>query len=917
MTSSAKHNERILALCLSLIMLSPGALAKGKGPWEEHIEAARTALNSGDFDSAARSLKDAMEDTRKFKDDDPRLGSTYFEMGELNVRIQNYTLAKEYYERALASQQKLLGAESIEAANSLYGIALCNQQLGDHLAAEIFLKRVDEIWRKKLGPRDPKLISILPSMAAYASMKGNLGSAESYYRQLVDIAQASGNQAQLGSYMNVLATILGNEGKFGEAKDLASRAVDNLKKSNESAIAIDSAEDNLAIIRSKTGEKPTITVNINQEKSAEQIEKDRLAAAKATEQAKLAAEKAKAAELAQIAAEKAKAQELARLAAEKARAEEQTKLAAEKAEAAKQAKIAAENAKAIEQSKLAAERAKADLEAKLAAEKAEAAEKSRLAAELRSKEAEKEAEEKKLAAAQAERQLKEKKAQEEALIAQNKQEASGDKIDSSKGPRPWHTDRVIKKPSADKSQQWGKVRYLAEGRLISAEEYKALLLANEAYEAMRQEKFRMAADILTKALEICPELPSAHTNLGLALNRLGKNDEAIEELRQAIALDPSRSAPWVNLASSFQTSGRLKDCVETYKEYLRRFPNDSLAVKAKDLVAHLQEEADEQEAVEKAIAASGASNSDYFPYTTASGTIKWPDNKLPLKVFVANGSRVPGFKTEYQGIMNDAFKAWSTASQDKVKFEFVNKAELADIECLWTNDYSKVSSPSEGGEAQVSWSSKGIEHVKVVILTADPTPDSPLTQNQIQAVCLHEIGHSIGLVGHSPNPSDIMFCSMPAADAKIALSQRDLGTIRHLYAPDVQIAIKPKSTGVGSSDKNAINNEGVALMSTNAYSQAIEKFEAALKLDPNYDLAKENLSKAYNKYALDLAAKGKEQEAESLLQKAMNLQNSIRNATIKWMTMHNYASFLRKSSRDSEAAKIEAEAKKFAPKEAN
>lgn len=882
--------KQLTALCLSVSLLAPAVLAKGKGPWEEHIESGRNALQAGDYESADRLLKEAMEDTRKFKDDDVRLGTTYYLIGQLNVRQQNYSLAKEYYQRALAVQQKLLGAESLEAADSLYGISLCEQQLGDHLAAEIFLKRVHEIWRKKLSANDQRLISILPSMAAYAAMKNDLSAAERHYRQLVDIAQAGGDQEQLGSYLNLLSTTLGNEGKYTEAKDFATRAVDILKKSSDSSIAIDSAQDNLRIVERKVSG----TVSGANTASDTTSEAGKIAAEQANlkaEQERLAAEAARKAEAARIAAEKARQVELSRIAAEKARADAEAQIAAEKARKAEQAKIAAAEAKAEEERKLAELRAKAAEQAKAEAEKA------------------------KIAAEQARRQADELP-QTRVQVAHDKQPAGSDKFDDA-APKPWKTDRAIKKPGQDKSQQWGKVRYLADGKLISAEEYKALLLANEAYEAMRQEKYRMAADILNKALEICPELPTAHTNLGLALARLGKPDDAIEHLRIAIAIDPSRSAPWVNLASSFQTTGRLRDCVETYKEYLRRFPNDTLAEKARDLVKHLQTEADEQDAIEKLVASSKDASNDYFPFTTAGGTVKWTDDKLPLKIHIASGSRVPGYKSEFQGIMTDSFKTWGTASQDKIKFEFVNKPENANIECIWTNDYAQVNSPSEGGEAQVSWSSKGIERVKIVILTVDPTPDSPLTQNQVQAVCLHEIGHSLGLIGHSPKPSDIMFCTMPSADAKVAISPRDVSTLRHLYAPDVHIALTPRVKHYDANDKNSINNEGVELMSTHAYAKAIEKFEAALKLDPDYDLAKENLSRAYNNYALDLAAKGNAQDAESLMQKAVKLQASIKNAALKLMTFNNYAQILRKMRRENEAAKIEAEAKTIQSKVTN
>jgi tetratricopeptide (TPR) repeat protein len=420
-----------------------------------------------------------------------------------------------------------------------------------------------------------------------------------------------------------------------------------------------------------------------------------------------------------------------------------------------------------------------------------------------------------------------------------------------------------------------------------------------------------------------PELASAHTNIGLAYNRLGQPDEAIEHLKTAIAIDPSRSAPWVNLATSFQTTGQLKNCIATYNEFIRRFPNDSNATFAIALLKNLQKEASEQDEVEHAIASSHQSgNSDYFPFTTVKGTVKWDASRIPVKVSIGSGSGVKGYKPEFHGIMADAFKSWSSASQDKISFDFVKDASKADIECIWTTDYSLVGSVAEGGEAQTQYSPQGIQHVRIVILTADPTPDSPLTQNQLQAVCLHEIGHSLGLIGHSPKPGDIMFCSMPSAEAKVSLSARDVGTIRHLYTSDVQIAVLPHGASAKSengADKAAINNEGIELMTSHAYAQAIEKFETALKLDPNYETAKVNLNSAYNNYAVELMNKGKEQEAESLMQKAMKLQSSLRSAAVKLKlaTMHNYALCLRKLHREGEAAKVDADAALLEQKEAS
>ena len=851
--SGHKRSERIIALAVVLMLgQSPAVLAKGGGPWEQHVASARDALNFGNFAQAESDLNLAMEDTRKFKDGDARLGETFYLMGQLNVRLQNYTLAKQYFERALNVQQKLLGPESNEAGNSLYGIAMCCQYLGDHLAAEIYLKRVEELWRKKYGASDPRLISILPAMGTYASMKNNLAQAEQYYKQLVDIEAAqSGSNPRYGDHLNLLATTLGAEGKYSEAKGYAEKAVDYLNKNSQSSIAIDAAKDNLRIVERKTSAK---IIGDSEETPPDVETKVAFGPATMTPPVPVRAvpthsvtPKSPANPLPTGQGDERGSGNSVSPKSPVNPSNNVDRPAKSPANPVTEDKTAKSPVNPVSEDKPAktpvnatASKSPVNVGGSSSSTKSPSnpvtthktpanpvlpkatpgnqktpvntsTPEIAMGTEVGSKsyirgtdEAPVNTDPPKLATAKIGTTTK-------APTATSTSSGST-QSSSSSGPKPWQTDRVIKKNNGQ-DKQYGKVRYLADGKLITGEEYKALLLATEAYEMMRQEKYKMAADVLQKALDIFPELPSAHTNIGLAFARLGRTDEAIDHLKTAISLDPTRSAPWVNLASSFQTSGRLKDCVETYKEYLHRFPSDNLASKATELVKHLEEEVNEQQSVEKSLAVVHENaKANYFAYTTAGGTTKWNPTHSPIKVYIGNGNKVPGYKTEYQGVMTDAFNNWALASQDKVKFDFVSKPEGADIECVWTNDYSKVSSPAEGGEAQIQSGKNGIEHVKIVILTADPTPDSPLSPNQVKAVCLHEIGHGLGLIGHSPDPSDIMFCTMPSVDSKISISPRDVDTIRKLYSPEVHIALGKKSGGEGGSDSHA-------------YAQTLDKIE--------------------------------------------------------------------------------------------
>jgi len=79
----------------------------------------------------------------------------------------------------------------------------------------------------------------------------------------------------------------------------------------------------------------------------------------------------------------------------------------------------------------------------------------------------------------------------------------------------------------------------------------------------------------------------------------------------------------------------------------------------------------------------------------------------------------------------------------------------------------------------------------------------------------------------------------------ITLTATVPGTWTFVYAADATTVI-------------SLNNDGVNALKSNNYALAIEKFKAALKLDPGYQLARDNLAIAHNNYGLQLRNTPKE-----------------------------------------------------------
>ncbi len=167
--------------------------------------------------------------------------------------------------------------------------------------------------------------------------------------------------------------------------------------------------------------------------------------------------------------------------------------------------------------------------------------------------------------------------------------------------------------------------------------------------------------------------------------------------------------------------------------------------------------------------------------------LRWNMESFPLRVYFEPSGNTPSYYREY---IKNAFGEWISQS-GFLQFVEVQDPKENDIIIQFSN-YDGVSCPDGDCKYVVALTShKRDERNRLTKMTikfynTDPK-GKPFTQAEVYNTALHEIGHALGIMGHSDNPDDIMYASNhKVSDYNMAssvrrLSMRDLNTVALLY----------------------------------------------------------------------------------------------------------------------------------------
>lgn len=282
-------------------------------------------------------------------------------------------------------------------------------------------------------------------------------------------------------------------------------------------------------------------------------------------------------------------------------------------------------------------------------------------------------------------------------------------------------------------------------------------------------------------------LPDIYSNLGQKAYEHGDYSQAYSNLKTAVQLSPKNRDARYYLV---QTLIKLPPTLAIQKE-LYKISQANLADSA-DLIADRQISKWRNQISFNA----GENYIEQVPFNDK--ILRWDAAKFPLTVSIENDSpnNLPQY---YKEEIEKAFLQWQSSTNNFISFKFIEDPKNAQISVKIISTDQREKCKEQECKYVMAFTMpyiKGDLLQKMEITFYDSNNlAQPFSEKEIYNTALHEIGHSLGIMGHSYNKDDLMYMEensqkdvfeQSQSDFQL-ISPNDLNTLNLLYKliPDI------------------------------------------------------------------------------------------------------------------------------------
>lgn len=352
-------------------------------------------------------------------------------------------------------------------------------------------------------------------------------------------------------------------------------------------------------------------------------------------------------------------------------------------------------------------------------------------------------------------------------------------------------------------------------------------------------------------------------------------ETANKHLREAVVNNPLNVNYRYYYAQSLIKSNRIKAAQEEYVRIIEISPKSEAARLASIGLAKLYTYKIQRnrEALNYGYKGQSSSSIDYVGdnYITNAvnnqgKVIRWDTKKMPLKVYFD----ASGAKSSYVEAVKGAFSTWSSSLAGIISYKTLKEKENADIIVKFTPTISvdKNNTGFVAGLASPNTRNNQLNFVDLKFTTHKPN-NMPVSEIELYNVALHEIGHALGIWGHSEKDTDIMYPKANSVTAKAQLSKRDVNTVKLLYKLDAEVS----NADLVNANKQSGKNDVLLGNNTVRVDKKLKEALDYVKEIPNQPIGWINLGQVY-------LNKKQYQESIASFKKALSIDAKSKDAMI-------------------------------------